>query len=160
MQGHHDESRQYKYSMSNSWCGNSGARGARWYNNSRRENEKKNIDPRAQTKHLLIFPGRWHGQLTLRLFPISTLYVSNILNIWQEKISYSKTAYLSSKDSELRSVHFWIDAGLLSRRHIFVLTVDERILQPQDLPRASAMKERIRVDQNVVEAKGFTNLQA
>ena len=45
----------------------------------------------------------------------------------------------------------------LYRRHIFVLTVNERILQPQDIPRASAMKERIRVDQNVVEAKGFTN---
>ena len=119
MQGHHDESRQYKYSMSNPWCGNSGARGARWYNNSRRENEKKNIDPRAQTKHLLIFPGRWHGQLTLRLFPISTLYVSNILNIWQEKISYSKTAYLSGKDAELRSVHFWIDAEFtLSASHL------------------------------------------
>ena len=46
---------------------------------------------------------------------------------------------------------------LLHRLHIFVLTVDERILQPRDVPCTSAMKERIRVDQNVVEAKGFTN---
>ena len=46
---------------------------------------------------------------------------------------------------------------LLDRLHIFVLTVDERILQPRDVPCTSAMKERIRVDQNVVEAKGFTN---
>ena len=46
---------------------------------------------------------------------------------------------------------------LLDRLHIFVLTVDERILEPRDVPCTSAMKERIRVDQNVVEAKGFTN---
>ena len=46
---------------------------------------------------------------------------------------------------------------LLYRLHIFVLTVDERILQPRDVPCTSAMKERIRVDQNEVEAQGFTN---
>ena len=46
---------------------------------------------------------------------------------------------------------------LLDRLHIFVLTVDDRILQPRDVPCTSAMKERIRVDQNVVEARGFTN---
>ena len=45
---------------------------------------------------------------------------------------------------------------LLDRLHIFVLTVDERILQPRDVPCTSAMKERIRVDQNEVEAQGFT----
>ena len=46
---------------------------------------------------------------------------------------------------------------LFDRLHIFVLTVDDRILQPRDVPCTSAMKERIRVDQNVVEARGFTN---
>lgn len=55
MHGHHDESRQCKYSMSNSWCGNSGARGALSDIKKPKEIEKKNIDPRAQTKHLSIY---------------------------------------------------------------------------------------------------------
>ena len=45
---------------------------------------------------------------------------------------------------------------LFDRLHIFVLTVDERILEPRDVPCTSAMKKRIRVDQNEVEAQGFT----
>ena len=45
---------------------------------------------------------------------------------------------------------------LLDRLHIFVLTVDERILQPRDVPCASAMKERTRFEQNEVETQGFT----
>ena len=42
------------------------------------------------------------------------------------------------------------------RLHIFVLTVDERILEPRDVPCASAMKERTRFEQNEVETQGFT----
>ena len=42
------------------------------------------------------------------------------------------------------------------RLHIFVLTVDERILEPRDVPCTSAMKERTRFEQNEVETQGFT----
>ena len=42
------------------------------------------------------------------------------------------------------------------RLHIFVLTVDERILEPRDVPCTSAMKERTRFEQNDVETQGFT----
>ena len=45
---------------------------------------------------------------------------------------------------------------LLDRLHIFVLTVDERILQPRDVPCTSAMKKRIRFEQNEVETQEFT----
>ena len=59
-------------------------------------------------------------------------------------------------DPALRSVCFGIDAEhILSASHLH-LTVNERFLQPQDVPCTSAMKERIRVDQNEVEAQGFT----
>ena len=44
----------------------------------------------------------------------------------------------------------------LDRLHIFVLTVDERILQPRDVPCTSAMKKRTRFEQNEVETQGFT----
>ena len=45
---------------------------------------------------------------------------------------------------------------LFDRLHIFVLTVDERILEPRDVPCTSAMKERTRFEQNEVETQGFT----
>ena len=45
---------------------------------------------------------------------------------------------------------------LSDRLHIFVLTVDERILEPRDVPCTSAMKERTRFEQNEVETQGFT----
>ena len=45
---------------------------------------------------------------------------------------------------------------LFDRLHIFVLTVDERILEPRDVPCTSAMKERTRIEQNDVETQGFT----
>ena len=45
---------------------------------------------------------------------------------------------------------------LFDRLHIFVLTVDERILQPRDVPCTSAMKKRTRFEQNEVETQGFT----
>ena len=45
---------------------------------------------------------------------------------------------------------------LFDRLHIFVLTVDERILQPRDVPCTSAMKKRIRFEQNEVETQEFT----
>ena len=45
---------------------------------------------------------------------------------------------------------------LFDRLHIFVLTVDERILEPRDVPCTSAMKKRTRFEQNEVETQGFT----
>ena len=45
---------------------------------------------------------------------------------------------------------------LFDRLHIFVLTVDERILEPRDVPCTSAMKKRTRFEQNDVETQGFT----